>query len=112
MITITENQKFNKYPLRINSEQCLLFCSFCHYEIRNTILIKTHVEMNHMGDWFCDFCDYENTNYSSWKTHLELNHNISYFAKIFNITFMQGTKIQHTASTLVQVLVINMQNQT
>ena len=55
--------------------------------------------MNHMGDWFCDFCDYENTNYSSWKTHLELNHNISYFAKIFNITFMQGTKIQHTAST-------------
>ena len=68
--------------------------------------------MNHMGDWFCDFCDYENTNYSSWKTHLELNHNISYFAKIFNITFMQGTKIQHTASSLVQVLVIDMQNQT
>ena len=68
--------------------------------------------MNHMGDWFCDFCDYENTNYSSWKTHFELNHNIYNLAKIFNITFIQGTKIKTLPQPLVQVLVINMQNQT
>ena len=73
--------------------------------------------MNHMGDWFCDFCEKYKLQFleNSFRIGQKgfLDYHISNFAKKNLISLLyKGLRYNTLPQSLVQVLVINILNQT